>query len=139
VRPQKFSGHLIEFPGGISPKNSVFEAIERQRVEGEEAVRSIARQKVLAKESGKRGRAAREKKEKKKKKWRKSRLAVEFQRWKATRGNSRRPPEGFWQDIVNGLWVLPERLRRKLTPRGKFLGKRQFLDDLSGRPRPDRG
>jgi hypothetical protein len=42
-------------PGGVYPKNSATEVIERRRIAGEEAIQSISRQKVLAQESGKKG------------------------------------------------------------------------------------
>jgi hypothetical protein len=133
VSPRNFSGQLFEFPGRISPKNSVFEAMERRRVEGEEAVRSIARQKVLAKESGRRGPAAKESKSGRKRRDRNREFRDEFAKWKRRSGNSRKGPEQFWDDIVDSRWPLRERLRRQLT------GKRQFREILTARPRTNGG
>jgi len=132
-----FRGELISFGLSVYPENSVFEGLERRRIAGEEAVQSIARQKMLARKFGKQGQAAKEKKTKNVR--RNSRLNASFLEWKKKSGNSRRPPEHFREEILNGLWRLPERLRRQLTRNGKFMSKRQLRNILLVRPRPDRG
>lgn len=140
MSPQNFSGHLVELPGRISPKNSVFEAIERRRVEGEEAVRSVGRQKVLATESGKKGQPAKKNKSEKKRHDRDRRINDEYRKWKSARGNSRKSPEKFWKAIQDDLWPRPgaPRLPERFLRRVKALGRRRFRDIL-GRPHPDRG
>lgn len=46
-----FRGELLSLgPGGVYPKNSAFEALERRRIAGEEAIQCMTRQKVLGRE-----------------------------------------------------------------------------------------
>jgi hypothetical protein len=100
---------------------------------------SLQSGKLAASDAGKLGQLSKKNRSEKKRRDRNRELDDEFLKWKNRTGNSRKGPEQFWNAIVDGRWLLRERLRRRLTPRGKFLSKRQFLTILHARPRNNRG
>ena len=129
MSPKNFQGHLLEFPGGVYPKNSVFEAMERRRAEGEEAIRVSERRKLGECKGLKLAKVIKDKNTK----LYRCAVCAEYMLWieKNPKVHPNLAPRLFYDELREHM---PKRLRlyrKRLKPKGRLITFRQFKTILA--------